>query len=413
MLRLLQALGTYDQIVWQKSPQLILVDQSKSTTMQFRALPAPLHLFPTLLNVPQLTTADLLSNGRVLWQILRLTEQKILELDGLNAEQHLRKMGVSERAIDWFWRTAAMTITNTPLDICSAGALFRFVRFLSGRDDFLFGFAGIGLGDLFTPAAARRISADGGQVLWLRTVSNLMVDNGAVTGVELADGKQLHASTVIAAVPPDELAKFIPTAWPDRHECFAHLHQFKPSPYICTYLWFADKLTHEPFWTKVWTPDNLNYDFYDLTNIKPSLAGKPSLIASNCMHSVKFAALSDEEIVFRTRAEIVEYLPAAARSEILHSRVHRIPMGIVRSTPGIEARRPNSTTPITGFYLAGDWINTGLPSSMESAARSGWLAAEQVLAAAGKPCSLAQPLPDLTGLAKKVAQFSKRHHFTR
>ncbi|WP_166253453.1 hydroxysqualene dehydroxylase [Marinobacter salicampi] len=389
MLKLLENLGTEKQVVWQRRPHLILVDKPEPVVMRLRSLPAPLHFAPSMLNVPQVSWADLFSNRRVLWQLMRLDEEGILELDEINAEQHLREMGVSERALDWFWRSAAMTIMNAPLELCSAGALLRFIRYLGGRNDYQVGFAGEGLGDLFAPEAARRIRASGGQVLLDTSVAALVTE----------DGRELRARFCIVATPLESLLSLVPDDWPLRYETFANLDRFKPSPYICTYLWFAGKLTKEPFWTKVWSPDNLNYDFYDLSNIKPSLAGKSSVIACNCMYSLKSDLLTDEEIVSRTQAEVAEYLPAAAQMEIQHARVHRVPMGIPVPAPGTEKARPDTTTPIPGLYLAGDWINTGLPSSMESAARSGWMAAEQVLAKIGRPCALAQPLPKLTGLA--------------
>jgi zeta-carotene desaturase len=51
--------------------------------------------------------------------------------------------------------------------------------------------------------------------------------------------------------------------------------------------------------------------------------------------------------------------------------------------PGIDAARPGSLSPWPQLYLAGDWINTGWPSTMESAARSGHLAADALCKAAG------------------------------
>ncbi len=51
--------------------------------------------------------------------------------------------------------------------------------------------------------------------------------------------------------------------------------------------------------------------------------------------------------------------------------------------PGIDAARPDPVSPWPQLFLAGDWINTGWPSTMESAARSGHLAAEALSSAAG------------------------------
>jgi zeta-carotene desaturase len=53
--------------------------------------------------------------------------------------------------------------------------------------------------------------------------------------------------------------------------------------------------------------------------------------------------------------------------------------------PGIDAARPGSVSPWPNCVLAGDWIATGWPSTMESAARSGHLAAEAVCATLGAP----------------------------
>jgi hypothetical protein len=66
--------------------------------------------------------------------------------------------------------------------------------------------------------------------------------------------------------------------------------------------------------------------------------------------------------------------------------------------PGTEAARP-PTTGDDGLVLAGDWVDTGLPSSMESAARSGWLAAEAVLRQRGREVQLAVEHPVLAGFA--------------
>ena len=61
--------------------------------------------------------------------------------------------------------------------------------------------------------------------------------------------------------------------------------------------------------------------------------------------------------------------------------------------PGLENRRPKSSTRIENLFLAGDWTRSGWPATMEGAVRSGYLAAEAVAAAAGQPQSFL--LPDI------------------
>ena len=40
---------------------------------------------------------------------------------------------------------------------------------------------------------------------------------------------------------------------------------------------------------------------------------------------------------------------------------------------------PPTDTSVSGLYLAGDWIDTGLPATIESAVRSGHRAAQQII----------------------------------
>jgi zeta-carotene desaturase len=53
--------------------------------------------------------------------------------------------------------------------------------------------------------------------------------------------------------------------------------------------------------------------------------------------------------------------------------------------PGLDQVRPGAESGWPGLMLAGDWTATGWPSTMESAARSGYLAAEAVSRHAGTP----------------------------
>ena len=48
--------------------------------------------------------------------------------------------------------------------------------------------------------------------------------------------------------------------------------------------------------------------------------------------------------------------------------------------PGLESKRPESKTKFPNYFLAGDWTKCGWPATMEGAVRSGYKAAEAVLA---------------------------------
>jgi zeta-carotene desaturase len=59
--------------------------------------------------------------------------------------------------------------------------------------------------------------------------------------------------------------------------------------------------------------------------------------------------------------------------------------------PGVGAIRPSQTTAVPGVNLAGDYTRTGWPATMEGAVRSGYLAAEALVASDGHPQRIVQP----------------------
>ncbi|NOY06489.1 MAG: hypothetical protein GXO82_07650, partial [Chlorobi bacterium] len=58
------------------------------------------------------------------------------------------------------------------------------------------------------------------------------------------------------------------------------------------------------------------------------------------------------------------------------------------ATPGLEKVRPRARTPARNLFLAGDWTDTGLPSTLEGAARSGYTAADMVTSYLEEVCNV-------------------------
>jgi zeta-carotene desaturase len=72
--------------------------------------------------------------------------------------------------------------------------------------------------------------------------------------------------------------------------------------------------------------------------------------------------------------------------------------------PGVDRWRPLQETALKNLFLAGDWTRTGWPATMEGAVRSGYLAAEAVLAGFGRPQKFLQPDLPFEGLSKYWAK---------
>ncbi len=408
MLRLLEILGTEDRVIWQNDHFLTLTEGERAIPTEQWSLPAPLHFMPTFILDDRTTLPEKLSNFPVTLYAMQMQEADVLRLDGMNAYAFLRRMGVSRRYIADFWSFMCMAIMNVPIELCSAGALMRFYKRFIGHSGFSFGFPDGGLGDLFAPDAKRMIEQAGQQVMLESEVVAFSGDEDRVTGVKLADGRRIEAQKTVAALPPQALRALSRSEWVDRHRLFADLVHFQPCPYVSSFVWFDRKLTDLKMWARVHSPNDLNCDFYDLSNIHRGWEDRPSVITSNIIYCERAAGMSDEEIVEATVGEIAEFLPAASMDRVEHWVVNRIPMAIHCPFPGTERRRPPVNTPIGDLWVAGDWTRTGLPSSMESACMSGWMVAEQIQEdlGRGRP-SLVVEYPEVEGVTGLVNRTSR------
>jgi hypothetical protein len=57
----------------------------------------------------------------------------------------------------------------------------------------------------------------------------------------------------------------------------------------------------------------------------------------------------------------------------------------------VDRWRPAQASPIRNLLVAGDWTATGWPATMEGAVRSGYLAAQEILADVDRPTRLIRP----------------------
>jgi uncharacterized protein with NAD-binding domain and iron-sulfur cluster len=97
-----------------------------------------------------------------------------------------------------------------------------------------------------------------------------------------------------------------------------------------------------------------------------------SLVSSGAEAIVAWA---NADLIAIAVQEVREALPAARAAAVLRATVVREKRATFSLAPGQPAR-PSTRTAVPGLLLAGDWIDTGLPATIESAVVSGHRAAE-------------------------------------
>ena len=390
---LIERVGTNDRLVWDDVPCLAVVEGARVHDVRLDRAPAPLHFLPALRARSGASAAEIGRNLPALMFALQVDEADVLRLDEIDASQALRRLGAPERSLTSLWSFIARTILNVPLERCSAGSLFRFCRFLLSRKGPRFGHADRGLGDVFAQGTTAFVQRAGGKVELGAVVSRIARERAGVFSVVLASGERFLARRLVAALPAAALDQVLDEGLRAAAPALSKLARFEAVPYVSVFLWFDRKLTNRRLWARAFRAADFGSDFYDLSNVYRGDGGKPSLIAANIIWSHRVHELDDDSIAEGIRREVAEFLPEARAARMVRRAVHRIPLAIHCPAPGTERIRPESATAADGFYLAGDWTRTDLPSSMESAARSGWIAAERLLARIGKSRRLAHPPP--------------------
>jgi uncharacterized protein with NAD-binding domain and iron-sulfur cluster len=109
---------------------------------------------------------------------------------------------------------------------------------------------------------------------------------------------------------------------------------------------------------------------------------------------------SRQEILALAWRELCEVVPAAREARLVNGTVIKETSATFSPEPGCDRWRPAQSSPIANLYLAGDWTATGWPATMEGAVRSGYLAAEAILEAAGAPARLLRPELPTEGLSR-------------
>jgi zeta-carotene desaturase len=113
---------------------------------------------------------------------------------------------------------------------------------------------------------------------------------------------------------------------------------------------------------------------FDKRTAAGSTGGAVSLVSSGVAEAL---ARTNEDLIALALDELAGALPAVRSARLVNATVVREPRATFSLAPG-QPPRPSAETAVPGFYLAGDWTDTGLPATIEGAVRSGFAAADLI-----------------------------------
>jgi squalene-associated FAD-dependent desaturase len=345
----------------------VLREGKQPATISRTALRPPLHLASSLLRYEPLGFGERVAAARAATSLAKL-DPADPSLDSQSFASWLREHGQSENAIAALWNLIALPTLNLPAEDASLAVAVKVFRtgLLDAADASDIGVPAVPFRLLHAEPAAASLEAAGGRI----HVSTAVRSVGAGGRVELDDGGD-EADAVILALPHEAVAGVAPPGAVDP-EALAGLGS---SPIVNLHVHYDRRVLDEPLAAALDSPVQWMFD-----RTAASGAREGQLVAISLSHAVDEIGASVAELRGRYLPALERLLPAARGAEVLDFAVTHEPRATFRAAPGTANLRPGSRTPVKGIYLAGSWTDTGWPATMESAVRSGLVAAELALA---------------------------------
>jgi predicted NAD/FAD-dependent oxidoreductase len=146
-------------------------------------------------------------------------------------------------------------------------------------------------------------------------------------------------------------------------------------PIVTVNLWYDRIVMDDPF---VGLPGRSMQWVFDKRRVFGEQASHLSLVSSA---AGTLSPRGSQDLIDLAAREVAESLPGARDARLIRATVVREKHATFSLSPG-QPPRPATTTPLRNFYLAGDWIDTGLPGTIESAVLSGHRAARAIIESA-------------------------------
>jgi squalene-associated FAD-dependent desaturase len=378
-LALLERIGAADRVRWQAGLALAMVDlRGHESVLKLPPMPSPLHLLGGVLAWDALNWSERLSilrvgaslNPRHIGHAPKWSPASA----GLQREtvrNWLTRLGQAPRLCELFWEPLALAALNQSIDQAAASYFVGVLEQMFGPDPSAAALVlpVVPLDQLYAEPAREWLEARGHEVR-VNSPARVALDGDRVTGVRVR-GEHLAAPVVISTVPWHGLAALFETPPAALAGTIANATALASLPIVTVNLWFDRPVMHEPL---IGLPGRAFQWVFDRRAIVGGAGSHLSMISSGAETIV---AMTNDELTALALADVRAAIPAARTAELrkgLAVREKRSTFSLAPDAPP----RPKTETPIAGFLLAGDWVDTGLPATIESAAVSGHRAAAVV-----------------------------------
>ena len=379
-----QRIGVEEKIYWTSAMTMIEPGGQRSRLGPFKfgplRLPAPLHGAPSFLTAKAFTLKDKMSLGRAMRAMMRPAAMKDT---GESLGDWLRRHKQTEGAVNRFWRLVIASALNAEIDEIAVPYAAKVIRelFLNSAEAGSMGMSRVPLSELYA-GVIPYLEQRGGSVHLNTHVESAAWDEETSQWLIETRTGGLISEFVILALPFEATGKLLPhlPAVEGAEALTQQIERHEHWPLCSVHLWFDREITELEHAVLL---DREIHWMYNQSKLQAGRGGHYMELVISATRA--FAALSREAAIELSLRELEEFFPIVKEAKLLKVAFVKEVRATFGVFPGIDVARPSAVSPWQNLFLAGDWVQTGWPSTMESAARSGHLAAEAVCTATGEP----------------------------
>jgi zeta-carotene desaturase len=370
----LRRVGMADAVRLQPRLAVDFVDRDgRWSRLRSMTLPAPLHLVGGMIAWSALSWRDRFAALKIAPAIAAArkscapTPGVAPQIPPPTVREWLDRHGQTDRLIDLLWEPLAVATLNESIDVAAAGPFLQVLARMFGRDacDSALGLPLKPLDELFAEPARAYLESRGSRVL-VNSTARISDD----LRVNLRDGS-LTCRAVVCAVPWFGLGEVLPDL-PSLRGTIDAARRTPASPIVTVNLWLDRQVMASEF---LGLPGRSMQWIFDKRALFGDGSSHLSAVSSGASELV---ARPNAEIIDLALAELRAALPAMREAEVRRAiavREKRATFSVAADLPP----RPSTRTALPNLFLAGDWIDTGLPATIEGAVVSGHAAARHAL----------------------------------
>ena len=277
--------------------------------------------------------------------------------------------GQPKRVINTLWEPMCIAALNTPINIASAKIFLNVIRdsFTRHARDADTLYTINDLGQLFVQPAIDFIESKGSQVNLGQRIDTLDIHNNEIQAVHIGD-ERISASQVILASSASGCHKLLNT-----HTALSiirnKLEQLAYQPICTLYLQYPENIS----------PTEPMLGLSDMTGqwiFDRRFANQPGLMAVVISADGPHMKLDNETLTQLVSDELCECFGWPEPQQHLVVREKRATFS---ACINVDELRPETTTPVKGLWLAGDYTRSPYPSTLEAAVRSGVQCAQAII----------------------------------